>query len=264
MTKKVKIEFPHFISQKLTRDIETILFDYSSGSQEINEKILKLILRLHSKRTLKFLIEIFKDNFQTFQVVQETLNEIERNLDKEELNSIKQKIRENLKANSKRIEAIFDKLKTKLKSDIKILTISNSKTVYETIRFIHSKNYKPEIFVLESKPGGEGILLYQKLKQLEMKVHLVKDKEMKKILGQVDLILIGADKILLNKWFINKVKTKKLLTLAKQKELPVLLLAFREKIIKTETLIEHSQKLRPDKNLFEKIDLKLVDEILIG
>ncbi|MFN4111682.1 MAG: hypothetical protein ACK4G1_05360, partial [Ignavibacteria bacterium] len=182
MTKKVEIKFPHFISQKLAKDIKTILFDFSSGSQEINEKILKLILRLQSKRTLKFLIEFFKDNFQTFQVVQETLYEIERNFDKEELNNIKQKIRENLKANSKRIEAIFYKLKPKLKSGIKILTISNSKTVYETIRIIHLRNYKPVIFILESKPGGEGNLIYQKLKKLEMKVHFVKDKEMKKII----------------------------------------------------------------------------------
>ncbi|MFN4110685.1 MAG: hypothetical protein ACK4G1_00290, partial [Ignavibacteria bacterium] len=132
------------------------------------------------------------------------------------------------------------------------------------IRIIHSRNYKPIIFILESKPGGEGNLIYQKLKKLEMKVHFVKDKEMKKIIDQVDLILIGADKILLKKWFINKVKTKKLLTLARQKGRPVLLLAFREKIIKTEIPIKHFQKLRPDKNLFEKIDLKLVDEILIG
>lgn len=264
MAKNVEIKFPHFISKKLAKDIKSILFDYSSGSQEINEKILKLILRLHSKNTLKFLIDFFKDNFQTFQVVQETLNEIERKFDKEGLNNIKQKIRENLKANSKRIEAIYDKLRTKLKSGIKILTISNSKTVYETIRFIHSKKYKPEIFVLESKPGGEGIILYQKLKKLNVKVHLVKDDEMKKILEQVDLILIGADKILQKKYFINKVKTKKLLTLAKQKGITIFLLAFKEKIIKKETFIKQSQNLRFDSNLFEKIDIKLVDEILIG
>ncbi len=265
MLGKSTLKLPQFINPKLAESIKEILFDYSSGSLELNEKILKLFLRIRSKKTLEFLIELFRKNFQTFQIIQHTLIEIEKIIHKKNLSILKWEIKKILNLNYQRLEKIFNKLNKKLKVEIKVLTISNSKTVFDIIRLIQQKNYRPEIFVLESKPGSEGIILYQKLKKLKIKVHLIKDREMKKVLNSVDLIIIGADKILDNKWFINKIKTKKLLTLAKKKGIPSFLLAFREKVIKfDESTIKASSGLRFDKKLFEKIDLKLVDRIFLG
>lgn len=270
MSKKIKIEFPKSISRSLAKEIEEILYDYYSGSQEINEKILRLLLKIRSQKNLLFLIKLFKTNFSSFEIIQSTLTEIERLLIDGNLKVVKNWIWKNLDLYQKRITKIFTQLKKHLKPEIKILTISNSKTIFDLLSLIYSKKYDPEVFVLMSLPGGEGKIFYEKLLAEKISSHLIRDDDMNKILDRVDLVIVGADRILLGKWFINKIKTKKLLKLARQKKKTSLLVSFREKIMKDKkidngiAINKKSKKVRLDKNLFERINFCLVDEIFIA
>lgn len=270
MPTKRKLKLPNLLSEQLKKDVNEIIYDYQSGSQEINEKILKLMLKVRSIKKIKLLIDLFKVNFDTFQIVQNTMNWLENLVEKENLTSIKEKIQKKLNSYQSRIDKIFKQIKKHLKPSIKILTISNSKTIFDLILLTHMKNYSPEVFVLTSLPGGEGKVMYKKLKANKVNVHLVDDKEMKKFIINTDFILLSSDKILLGGWFINKVKTKKIVTTAKSLGKQVFLIALKEKIMKKNGLKRYSntekdfKQYRFDKNLFEKIDLNLIDEIFIA
>lgn len=270
MPEKTKIEQPKFISPQLIKEINSILNDYTSGSQEINEKILKLLLKVHSKKAFNYLIEIFKINFTSFQIVQNTLSELEKLLSRKNLKETRLQIRKNLDRYQKRIEKIFNQIKKHIKPSVKILTISNSKTVFDLVKLMHEKKYEPNIFVLISLPGGEGKILHQKLKKHKINSRLIPDKEMRKILNKIDIVITGADKIIDGQFFLNKIKTKRLLTAAREKNKPSFLVTLKEKIVKESDLIVQSKttassrNIRFEKNLFEWIDLNLIDEIFIS
>lgn len=270
MLKKIKIELPKSISFRLSKEVEAILYDYYSGSLEINEKILRLLLKIRSQKNLLFLIELFKTNFSSFEIIQKNLTEIETLLINGNLRDVKNWIRKNLDLYQKRIIRIFTQLKKYLKPEIKILTISNSKTIFDLLSLIYSNKYDPEVFVLMSLPGGEGKIFYEKLVSKKISSHLISDNDINKVLNKVDLVIVGADRILLGKWFINKIKTKKLLRLAKKKKKTSFLVSFEEKIMKDKkidnTIVndKKSKRVRFDKNLFERIDVRLVDEIFIA
>lgn len=270
MPAKRELKLPSFLSKKLKEEINEILNDYQSGSQEINEKILQVLLKVNSVKKIKLLIELFKLNFDTFQIVQNTMKWLENSIEKENIENIKSKIRRRLHSYQTKINKIFRQIRKHLKPSIKILTISNSKTIFDLIFLIHTKNYSPEVFVLTSLPGGEGRVMYQKLKSYGISSHLVEDNKMKKFVNEADIVLVGADKILPGKWFINKVKTKKLVTIAKSFGKKVFLVSLKEKVMKENELNSYSKtekdfnQYRTDKNLFEKIDLSLIDEIFIA
>lgn len=264
---KQLIQAPGYISETIAKDIQEIIFDYHSGSQELTEKILKLLLRIKSRKTFEFVIQVFKKNFKSFEAIQNILHEIENRLNKYPLNNIKYFIRKRLNTYNKRILKIFKKLKPKLFREIKFLTISNSKTIFDLLKQIHSNNYNPMVFVLKSFPGGEGKILFHKLKTFGISSELIDDSKISPIIDLSDIVLIGADRILAEKWFINKIGTKKLVKLANKKSKPVFLIALNEKFIKTERYQSYKKEkltLRYDRNLFEKIELNLISEIFIA
>ncbi|MCX8056922.1 MAG: hypothetical protein N3F03_04855 [Ignavibacteria bacterium] len=270
MRYKKKLTLPSFITDKQSQELFQILNDYSSGSQEILEKIFKFLIRIRSPKKLSFIIQLFKNNFVHFQVIQTSLNELEKILKTKTINHVKNQIIKQLSNYQKRIENVFTRLEKYLKPSLKILTISNSKTIYDLLVLIHNKGYNPKIYVLLSLPGGEGKILYKKLKENRIESFLVHDEKIHQIIDEIDLVFVGADKIVEDKFFINKVKTKKLLLLARKRKKLSFLFALKEKIInETELQVDLQEKLklkrmRNDEFLFERIKINLVNEIFIA
>lgn len=265
MNKNINSISQYIFQNELTDEINSILNDFTSGSQELNEKILKLFLKIKSKKSLVFLIQLFKENFSSFEIIQNNLSRLEKDLERKNISEIKKEIKKNLKSYEQRIEKLFKKIKKHIYVNAKILTISNSKTIFDVIKLLHQNDYQPEIFVLESRPGGEGKIFHKKLKSENIKSILIKDSQLEDTVKKVDFVLVGADRIYPDKWFLNKVKTKRLVRVARKNSIPVFILALKEKIQKEKD--SRNKKLttfRYDKNLFEKIELRLIDEIFLA
>lgn len=262
-----KVQFPVFIPKSISREIKSIILDYKSGSQELNEKILKLFLKINSKKVLDWTLNFLKTNLTSFEVIQKTINELQSSFENKSLNQIKRVIKKKIQSYDKRVQKIFKKLMPRLFNEIKILTISNSKTVFDLIKLIQRKKFSPEIYVLKSLPGGEGKILYSKLKREKINSHLIEDIRLKNVINLIDIVIIGADKIKAGKWFLNKIGTKKLVTLARKNSKPIYLVALKEKLLaenNQKARGSNGSKLRFDKYLFEKVKISQIDELFIA
>ncbi len=216
-----KIKFPEFISKNISKEITKIIFDYQTGSQEINENILKLLLKIRSKQTFEYVLNLFQEDFSSFEVIQNTVVELKSHLHKKSLAQVKEIIKNKINSYEKRIIQLYQKIEPRLFNGIKILTISNSKTVLDLMKLMHQNGINPKVFVLKSLPGGEGKILYSKLKNLKINSYLIEDSALDEVIKMIDIVIIGADKILAEKWFVNKIGTKKLVNLARKNSKPV-------------------------------------------
>ncbi len=250
----------------VNKSAKEIIFDYSSGSQELNEKILLLLLKVRSEKTFKKLVLLFSEVFTEFAVIQNTLQLLNKRLTASNLQKTKDFIRLILDRQNSRFEKIFEKIRSKIFRGIKILTFSNSYTCLKLFEKILENGYDPVFYITESKPGGEGRIFFEKLSKICEKTNLILDKNLKKIISEIDIVIVGADKIFPEHFFINKIGTKKLAELAKKNSKPFYVVGLKEKIKKSDDIRDEKKFLyrKKDKLLFEKIGISLVTEIFIA
>ncbi|ONN26969.1 initiation factor 2B [Thermosipho affectus] len=136
-----------------------------------------------------------------------------------------------------------------LNFDARVVTISNSKTL-EVYFKTHPKNL--EIVVPVSNPGGEGKILYDKLKST-CNVKLINDFEVEKYIKDADYIVTGADSVCEN-GVINKIGSKTLAILSKYYDKPFFVIADKTKFF--DSKIENK--------IFELIPFKLITAIISG
>jgi translation initiation factor eIF-2B subunit delta len=156
----------------------------------------------------------------------------------------------------------------------KLMTISNSTLVKNIITKAHTQKRKFEVFCCKSHPPDEGVLLAEVLDKSGVKTTLISDSQIGVFMQQMNLVLIGADRIYDN-GFVNKAGTLSLCLIAKYFKIPVYLavettkiLSESERVIK---LISHdkdevyngSRKKLSVKNVyFEKIPIDLVHKVI--
>ncbi len=246
--------------KSLTPFLKKILLDYRSGSQELNEKVLMYLLKRKSTTSVLKAIEIFKSNFQIFQIIQINLVRIEKYLKKNGLGETKKFIRIILTDYNRKIKKISTKIDKIVNDKSIILTFSNSKTVKDVIIELNEKK-DIKVFSLESNPGGEGKILYKSLKVKGIKVKLIKDAKLLQIVKNCDYVFIGADKIIDRTYFINKIGTSDLCKISKKFKKPVILIALKNKIIKNRSAekFKNSELRKREKNMFEKVSFKLIN-----
>lgn len=92
-----------------------------------------------------------------------------------------------------------------------IVTLSRSLAVTTTLKFLQTRRMLGQVFVLESRPGLEGRRTAAELSAAGIPTKLVTDGQGPEIVRRSDLVLTGADTILLDGSLVNKVGT---LTLA--------------------------------------------------
>ncbi len=89
----------------------------------------------------------------------------------------------------------------------KVMTFSYSSNVELVLRNAHHNDLLDSIIVLESRPGGEGLVLANSLKSLGIKIKLVPDITMHVYLKDVDFLMVGADTITNDGCLVHKVGT---------------------------------------------------------
>jgi|GEM_PF-1810290 len=251
---------------KISTQASKIISDYSSGSQELNEEILLLLLRSRSIKTIKNLILIFGQTFQKFAVIQNTLNRLERELQESDLQRLKSLIKKILNTQKLRFEKLFKKFQKKIFRGIKILAFSNSYTCLKLFESIYKHRFDPEIYILQSNPGGEGKIFYRKLKEIGICSHLIPDERLEEIISKIDIVIFGADQIFPDHYIINKIGTGKIARLARKYSKPVYVVSLKEKVIRQEQMKDNFQVSirKKDEQLFEKVKIDLITEIFIA
>lgn len=244
-------------------ELEKILSDYTFGSQEILEFLIGLLQKLNQKEIILGIIDkVILPNFKNFEIIQQTLTQIKEYAQSHEVPEIQKYMQDIINKFYKKMGLLLRQFEKVVFPGIKILTISNSKTIFEIITRI--KFYSPEVYVLESLPVGEGKIFDNRLKDFGVNSTLVKDSEMKDYVKKVDLVLMGADRIVSGKYFVNKVGSKKLAQAANKFNKPVYVVAFKEKITDSEQRRKTIKSVRDEveKTLFERVDINLVTKFL--
>ncbi len=100
-----------------------------------------------------------------------------------------------------------------------IVTISYSSNVERILNA--ARDVLRRVYVAESRPGGEGIFLAKALRSRGIPATVVPDAALHTVLGEVDMVLVGADTVTLEPCLINKVGTLPLTLAAKSSRVPV-------------------------------------------
>eukprot|EP00871_Galdieria_phlegrea_P001696 jgi/Galph1/2527/GphlegSOOS_G1211.1 len=137
-----------------------------------------------------------------------------------------------------------------------IATFSSSSTVQRLLEWCDHRAYPLNVRIAESMPGGEGQYLYEQLLALVHKIELYQDDKLLQD-SSVHLVITGADCLMQNDYFINKIGTKRLFETAKLMG------------ISRWVLCDHFKRWRDtvppplEQDLFEIIPCNLVDRFFI-
>lgn len=254
--------------------LQKILSDKTSGSTE-----LLIELHNHLKGEQKILqlfpeiIDITKRQLSSFQSIQSYLDEMKSYLKKE-------KNLDNffIKYDQKFIDPftnLFEKTKKSLLNFNRIITISNSKTVFEILIRLNKLNKNLTVIICESRPKYEGRILAKKLLEKNIRVELITEAMLFNKVRNCDAALIGADKILGNNDVINKVGSSLLALACKNFNKPFYVVSLNSKLSKSigfeqkkmppEEIWRHSnKKLLINNFYFEKIEKKYITKIILG
>jgi translation initiation factor 2B subunit (eIF-2B alpha/beta/delta family) len=135
-----------------------------------------------------------------------------------------------------------------------ILTHSASSTVQRTLETLDPS--RVELIATESEPGGEGRRLARSMEEKGYRCRLVADSAAVDTIAAVDAFVVGADAVLKNGDFINKVGTRELAEAALDKGIPTIVVAESFKRTLEEVPIEAAPG--STKPLFELIPNGLV------
>lgn len=238
--------------REISPTIEDIIEDSSHGSSYILARSIELIRDRAAE-----IIEQDKDGvdelkkfsgqiIDSYPSMAALSNRIENIVDERSVGLIEENaersLKEVLKANKEAAETA-----RKIVSGKRILTISRSETVRRTLE----GGIANKVYISESRPGMEGIELGNTLS-----AEIIYDSEIPKIASNVDLVLIGADSLLLNGDVINKVGSLSAGLAAKHEGIPFYVVASTDKIKK------ESIRKKEKSEIFEIIPSDLVTKII--
>ncbi len=86
-----------------------------------------------------------------------------------------------------------------------VLTNSNSLAIRRLLETIRNQGRKIELYVTESRPGKEGLLIAEYAEQLGFKVNLIVDSAARFFIKEVSKVFIGAEAIAANGAVVSKI-----------------------------------------------------------
>ena len=249
-----------------------ILKDNKSGSSEIEEKLIKLFIEILSKENLTDkLIGTAKTQLREFAAIENLLTKLSKfPAPSEQLNFLRRLLTEKNSV----IPQLYEKLKSSLHRNSKITTISNSKTLLEIFLLAFSDFPEIEIFVTESRPVNEGVIMAERLADKGLNVTLITEAMLPEFVSKSNFALIGADKILPDGSVINKIGSRLIAILCDYFGKPFFTIADNSKLVssnsieltqypKSEIYSGPNSLLKVGKNYyFEKIEKKLISKII--
>ncbi len=259
------------MNKKTIPKLEDILADKTSGSsellREINVYFLKNFDRIPNKLKL---ISSLQQHFRSFQNIQRYLKQLGMIVHSKQLS---EKFFTEFRMKSETIyDRIFANSLPYLKNKRSILTISNSKTVFEILRKLRTENCKL-LTVSESRPKLEGRILAKKLNKEKISVALITEAMSASYVRKCDCVIIGADTVLRNRSVVNKVGSFQLALLCNYFQKPFYVITEKSKFSlknefkqigeSTEEIWKDAPKGVAIKNIyFEKIPASLISKII--
>lgn len=251
--------------------LEEILADNTSGSSEllrqINNYFLKYFDELPDKSET---IRTLQKHLTPFQNIQQYLKQLQRIIYD---NTLTENFFTDFQKNSETIyDRIFSNSLPYLHDKRIILTLSNSKTIYEILKRLNTDR-KFKTIICESRPKLEGRVLTKKLKKEKIRVEIITEAMSTSYVKKCDCVVIGADAVLRNKNVVNKVGSFQLAVLCNYFQKPFYVITEKSKFSKknefkqSEESTDEIWKVTPKgvvlKNFyFEKIPASLISKII--
>ena len=165
---------------KSSQDIENIFQNF----QDEAKKILKsqpnmVLLRKSTNNILIYFKRLVKSDKNPEQII--------KAIDKK-IVTIEQEI-------NTRVEKIANTGSRIIAPTNKLMTISNSTLVKNIIAKAHAQKRKFEVFCCKSHPPDEGVHLAEVLDKSGVKTTLISDSQMGVFMQEMNLVLIGADRL---------------------------------------------------------------------
>ena len=254
--------------------LEKILKDTTSGSTDLLLKLNDIVkANLDNKSDLKLLLKTAKQKFKSFEVIQNYLGQIESYNKKTSNKSLKEFVDGFTHSQDQSFEAIYENALPYLRKANTILTLSNSKTISETLVLLGKRNTKLRITIAESRPKLEGRILARNLLKNKIRVEFITDAMLPQFISKADAVIIGADKILSNGNIINKAGSLSAAILCHYYSKPFYVLASKDKLSKRERHIHEEYKpaevwsynssyLKVANIYFEEVNNKLITKII--
>ncbi|WP_319637031.1 initiation factor 2B [Thermosphaera chiliense] len=110
------------------------------------------------------------------------------------------------------------------KGDV-LMTSSNSLAVRRFFAKLREENIEVEVYVPESRPGLEGLLLAEYLEELGFNVNLIVDSAMRYFMKNVDKVFLGAEAVAANGAVVSKAGSSLMALAAKEARVRVYVIA---------------------------------------
>ncbi|HKI78969.1 MAG TPA: hypothetical protein VKA26_10540 [Ignavibacteriaceae bacterium] len=253
---------------------DSILSDETSGSTELlsnlNDYFMSII---NDPEKIRKDSQTVKNELIDFTAIMNYIKQLDVFIDKNDKEGLDNFLKVYSKNTENTFNKIFENCVPYLKDKSKILTLSNSKTLFEIFKRLKKLNGELEITVCESDPAKEGIILAERLSKIGIKTKVIPDASMSQYIRKSDAVVIGADKILGNGNVVNKIGSSNAAIIAKYFKIPFLVLSAKEKFsskksykIKKENpadiLNERLKNLKIQNPYFEEIESNLITKII--
>uniref|UniRef100_A0A0N4Z256 EIF-2B GDP-GTP exchange factor subunit alpha n=1 Tax=Parastrongyloides trichosuri TaxID=131310 RepID=A0A0N4Z256_PARTI len=119
-----------------------------------------------------------------------------------------------------------------IRNDMKILTHSYSKVIFEALKSAADQGKHFHVYVTESQPDSSGKAMYEKLKEHNISCTLILDSAVGYLMELIDIVLVGAEGVMETGGIINKIGTLGVAICAKAYKKPVCIMAESIKFVK--------------------------------
>jgi translation initiation factor 2B subunit (eIF-2B alpha/beta/delta family) len=255
---------------KFSNPIDEILSDNKSGSAELLRKINEFLLNKFSEGlSIEKDLKKISNRFTEFQNIRSYIDEL---ISLPESQIMQYLI--DFEPNSiTKFELIYEGFSHLVYDNTTIVTLSNSKTILEVLKFASVKRSNLRVIISESRPVNEGSVFAEELAKSGINTTLITEAMIPNYVEESDFSLIGADKLLNDGSVINKTGSRLLAIVSKYFNKPFYVAADKTKKSsnndfvqtphpKEEIYSSNSRKVNIAENLyFERIEAELITEI---
>lgn len=97
-----------------------------------------------------------------------------------------------------------------------LLSNSNSLAVRKVLRHLSEQGKDVKIYITESRPGNEGLLLAEYAESLGFEVYLIVDSAVRFFMKNIDKVVVGAEAVASNGAIVSKIGTSLIALIAKE------------------------------------------------
>jgi translation initiation factor 2B subunit (eIF-2B alpha/beta/delta family) len=219
---------------KAEKELEQFLNDKIHGSSEILDLILKHYSKYANNKIylIKASQKIYNE-LSHFPVVTNFIKEVKNILQKKNAADLIAFLKNYKHTNDEKLNRLFQNTISILDKYKTILTISHSKTLVNIFNLWRRKCKDIKIFVCESRPAEEGLIMAEELKKQDINVTLITEAMAGNLMKEIDVIVLGADQILSNGNIVNKTGSRILAILARYHKIPLYVVSTSDKIVKS-------------------------------